>query len=106
MWEVWDKKSNINRYSAEEFLSKNNFLQNEETVFLKTENGHVTRVAAKSILAKSFNLDPTLPDDEFIARYEWILEHPDEEIPEGDDTDTTTYAELAQVYAEGVNSIE
>lgn len=110
MWTIWDKQSDINGCSAERFLERHKFLGTEETIYLKTVNGRVTNVEGKSIIADNYGIDPALPDDEFLARYEWILEHPEEipeeEIPEGDETDTTTYAELAQVYAEGVNSIE
>ncbi len=105
MRSVWDKKTAINGQSAERFLERNKFLQKEETIYINTADGRVTNVEGKSILAKLYGIDPTLPDDEFIAEYERILATPPEEIPE-EDTDTTTYAELAQVYAEGVNSIE
>lgn len=100
MWKVWDKKTDINGCSAEEFLHTQKFLVEEETIFLKSVNGVVTEVEGKNILAESYGLDPTLPDDEFIAAYEAKLAEPSPE------TDTTTYAELAQVYREGVNSIE
>ena len=102
MWTIWDKKSDINGCSAERFLDRHKFLKTEETIYIKTVNGKVTNVEGKSIIADNCGIDPDLPDDEFLARYEWILEHPDEE----EEDDTTTYAELAQVYAEGVNSIE
>ena len=113
MWSVWDKKSDINGISAEREFAKYPFLKQEETIFIKTINGHVTNVEGKNILANNYNIDPALPDDEFIAEYERILAMPPEEIPEdipeeepSPETDATTYAELAQVYAEGVNSIE
>ena len=102
----WDKKTALNGQSAERFLERNKFLQKEETIYINTVDDRVTNVEGKSILAKVYGIDPTLPDEEFIAEYERILATPPEEIPEGDETDTTTYAELAQVYAEGVNSIE
>jgi hypothetical protein len=106
MRSVWDKKSAINGQSAERFLERNKFLQNEETIYINTVDGRVANVESKRILAKVYGIDPTLPDDEFIAEYERILAMPPEEIPEEEEPDTTTYAELAQVYAEGVNSIE
>ena len=106
MWSVWDKKSNINSVSAERFLDRHKFLQKESTIYIRTEGGRVTNVEGKSILANNYDIDPTLPDDEFISEYERILATPPEEIHEEEETDTTTYAELAQVYAEGVNSIE
>ena len=99
MWSIWDKKSDINGKSADHVFTS-------FTIYIKTVNGRVTQVEGKSILANNYNIDPALPDDEFIAEYERILAMPPEEIPEEDDPDTTTYAELAQVYAEGVNSIE
>jgi hypothetical protein len=107
MWSIWDKKTDINGVPAERALTVNfNHLANEETIFIKTEDGHVSRIEGKSILANHYGIGPALPDDEFIAEYERILAMPPEEIPEEEETDTTTYAELAQVYAEGVNSIE
>lgn len=102
MWTIWDKQTEINGFSAEWFLNRHKHLANEETVFIKTVNGRVTQVEGKSILANIYGIDPTLPDDEFIGEYERIINLP----PEPEDTDTTTYAELAQVYREGVNSIE
>lgn len=102
MWSTWDKQSEINGRSAEWVLNRHTFLQKETTIFIRTENGRVTNIEGKSILAKHYDIDPALPDDEFIAEYERIINLP----PEPEDTDTTTYAELAQVYAEGVNSIE
>lgn len=106
MWTVWDKESDINGHSAEYYFNTFPHLVAEETIFLGSVNGKVVRIESKRILAKVYGIDPTLPDDEFIAEYERILAAPPEEIPEEEDTDTTTYAELAQVYAEGVNSIE
>ena len=102
MWSIWDKKSDINGKSADHVFTSFNHLKGEETIYIKTVNGRVTQVEGKSILANNYNIDPTLPDDEFIAEYERVINLP----PEPEETDTTTYAELAQVYAEGVNSIE
>lgn len=110
MWTVWDKESNIDGHPAEYYLNTFPHLVAEKTIFLGSVNGKVVRIESKRILAKVHGIDPALPDDEFIAEYERILATPPEEIPEGipeeEETDTTTYAELAQVYAEGVNSIE
>ena len=116
MWSVWDKQSEINGYPAEHYFKTFKYLANENTIYLKTVCGRVTQIEGKGVLASVYDLDPSLPDDEFIAAYEAKLaemeaeipppEEIPEEIPEGDETDTTTYAELAQVYREGVNSIE
>lgn len=102
MWTIWDKQSEINGFSVEWFLNRNKHLANENTIFLKIVNGRVVEVEGKGVLAYLYNIDPALPDDEFIAEYERVINLP----PEPEETNTTTYAELAQVYAEGVNSIE
>lgn len=81
MWSVWDKQTDINGYSAERFLSENEFLQDEETIFIKTVNGRVTNVEGKSILADVYGIDPNLPNDEFIAEYERIIAEPAEDEP-------------------------
>ena len=78
MWSVWDKQTDINGFSAEWFLDRNKFLQNEETIFIKTVNGRVTQVEGKSILASVYGIDPNLPNDEFIAEYERIIAEPAE----------------------------
>ena len=102
MWTIWDKISDINGKSADRVFTSFNHLKGEDTIYIKTVNGKVTNVEGKSILANNYGIDPALPDDEFIAEYERIINLP----PEPEDPDTTTYAELAQVYAEGVNSLE
>lgn len=76
MWSVWDKQTDINGFSAEDFLARNKHLQNEETIFIKTVNGRVTQVEGKNILASVYGIDPNLPNDEFIAEYEYIISHP------------------------------
>ena len=100
MWSVWDKISDINGFSASDFLARNKHLQKQETIYIKTVDGRVTQVEGKNVLASVYGIDPTLPDKAFIAAYEAMTAEPDPE------TNTTTYAELAQVYKEGVNSIE
>lgn len=100
MWSIWDKTSEINGYQAEYYFKIYPHLVGEETIFIRTTNGRVTNIEGKSILANNYGLDPSLPDEEFIAAYEAMTAEPSPE------TDTTTYAELAQVYKEGVDSIE
>jgi hypothetical protein len=102
MWSIWDKQSEINGSSAEHVFKTFNHLANEETVYIKTVDGRVTNVEGKGVLASVYGIDPTLPDDEFIAEYERVTAEPAE--PEGDES--ATYDELAQVYREGVNSID
>lgn len=102
MWSIWDKQSDINGYSAESVLTSFKHLANEETIYIKTVDGRVTQIEGKGVLASVYGIDPTLPDDEFIAEYERVTAEPAE--PEGDES--ATYDELAQVYREGVNSID
>ena len=102
MWSIWDKTSDINGCSAESVLTSFKHLANEETIYIKTVDGRVTQIEGKGILASHYNIDPTLPDEEFLAEYEHITSEPAE--PEGDES--ATYDELAQVYREGVNSID
>jgi hypothetical protein len=79
MWSIWDKKSDINGYSAKWFLSRHKHLANEETIFIKTVNGRVTQIEGKGVLASNYGIDPTLANNEFIAEYERILTEPTEE---------------------------
>jgi hypothetical protein len=79
MWTIWNKKDEINGFSAEAFLARNKHLTNEETIFLKSVNGRVVEVEGKSILASVYGIDYTLQNDEFIAEYERILAEPAEE---------------------------
>lgn len=102
MWTIWDKQSDINGCSAESVLTSFKHLANEDTIYIKTVDGRVTQIEGKGVLASVYGIDPTLPDDEFIAEYEALMEVPAE--PEGDES--ATYDELAQVYREGVNSID
>ena len=122
MWKIWDRKSDINGVFAEWVLNHHEFLQKEATIYIRTENGRVTNIEGKSILAYNHDIDPALPDDEFLAAYEAKLaeleeqarlEAPDEPVeeeeptePEPEPDETATYAELAQVYKEGVNGLE
>ena len=79
MWTIWDKTSDINGFSASDFLARNKHLQNQETIFIKTVDGRVTQVEGKGVLASVYGLDPALPDDEFIAEYERVIAEPTEE---------------------------
>ena len=79
MWSIWDKRTEINGFSAEDFLVRNKHLQNEVTIFLKTVNGRVIQVEGKSILASVYGINPNLPNYQFIAEYEYIISTPVEE---------------------------
>jgi hypothetical protein len=102
MWSIWDKTSAINGYPAVYYFEIYPHLVGEKTIFIRTTNGRVTNIEGKSILANLYGIDPTLPDDEFIAEYERMTAEPDEPA-EGE---SATYDELTQVYREGVNSLD
>lgn len=88
MWTVWDKKSDINGFSAEWFLNRHKHLQSEETIYIKTVGGRVTQVEGKGVLASVYGIDPTLPDEAFIAAYEAKLAEPEPEpATDGGDTE-------------------
>lgn len=79
MWIVWDKISDINGFSASDFYERNRHLRYEDTIYLKIVNGRVVQVGGKGVLASVYGIDPTLPDDEFIAAYEAAIAEPIEE---------------------------
>jgi len=85
MWSVWDKTTDINGFSASDFLARNKHLANEETIYIKTVGGRITQVEGKNILAAVYGIDATLNDEEFIAEYERVIAEPiEDEATEGD----------------------
>lgn len=95
MWTIWNKETEINGFSAEDFLARNKHLRNQETIFIKTINDRVTQVEGKGILANVYGIDPTLGNDEFIAEYERILSEPAEEP--ADDPDEISDSEALAI---------
>lgn len=73
MYSVWDRKTEINGVSATKILEANKHLQAEEAIIIKTDDGVVTYMEGKSVLATALNIDHNLPNDEFIAEYESIM---------------------------------
>ena len=73
MLSVWDRKTELNGVSAKDILDANKHLQDEEAIFIEAKDGVVTYMEGKSILARAFNIDHNLPNDEFIAEYERIM---------------------------------
>ena len=70
MWIVWDKTSNINALTADEFLARNEHLATEQTIYTKVVNDKVVQVEGKANLAKLYEIDTTLDDEAFIVKYE------------------------------------
>jgi hypothetical protein len=78
MWTIWNKKDEINGFSAEFMLERNKHLANEDVIYIKTINGSVVEIEGKNILAHHFGIDPTLDNEAFIAEYERMLAEPAE----------------------------
>ena len=84
-YKVWDKTSSINGLEPQHFLSKHPFKNCEcDIILIYGDNGKVSQVECKDILAKVYGVDNTLPLDEFMIQYETILNTPleQEEINE------------------------
>lgn len=96
MWSIWDKQSDINGCSAESVLTSFKHLANEETIYIKTVDGRVAQIEGKSVLASVYGIDPALPDDEFIAEYEALMEVPDDPT-EGEATEADYINALAEL---------
>ena len=79
MWTIWDKKTEINGYSADFILGRNRHLENEDVIYIKMVNGRATQIEGKNILASVYGIDVTLSDEEFIAEYERVISEPTEE---------------------------
>lgn len=73
MWSIWDKTSDLNGFSAESWFESFKHLRGEEIIYIKTVNGRVVQIEGKGILANRYGIDPTLPDEEFIAEYGRVL---------------------------------
>lgn len=70
-YKLWDKTSAINNVPATHFLNQNPFKGYAgDVILIYAENGvTVTNVECKDILAEVFDIDKTLPIDEFMAVY-------------------------------------
>lgn len=80
MWSVWNKETEINGFSAEEFLGHFPHLKNSEVIYVKTINDKVVQVEGKEILARVYSIDETLDDEAFIEEYQRIISTPVEEL--------------------------
>ena len=68
-WNVWDKKSPINGFSADFILSRNPHLKNEKTIFICSAGDMVTEIESKTMLAEIYKVDVNLPNEEFITAF-------------------------------------
>ncbi len=73
-YKLWDKKTPINGVEASYFLNKQPFKNyNGDIILIYAENGSVSNVESKEVLAFVYNIDINLPLDEFMVAYEEVL---------------------------------
>ena len=69
-YKVWDKTSPINGLEPQHFLSKQPFKDYEGNIILiYSDNGKVSQIECKDILASVYGIDKTLSLDEFMTQY-------------------------------------
>ena len=69
-YKLWDRKTPINGVEADYFLNKNPFKNySGDIILIFSENGSVSNVECKDILASVYNLDKTLDLDSFMTAY-------------------------------------
>ena len=69
-YKVWDKTSSINGLEPQHFLSKQPFENYEgDIILIYGEDGKVSQVECKDILASVYGIDKTLSLDEFMTQY-------------------------------------
>lgn len=74
-YKLWDRKEAINGKEASYFLGQLPFKNcTHDIILIYAENGKVSQVECKEILANLYNIDINLPIDEFMAQYQAALE--------------------------------
>ena len=69
-YELWNKQDNINGVVASHFLSQEPFKSNKgDIILIYADNGKVSNVECKEILAKVYNIDVKLDIDSFMTAY-------------------------------------
>ena len=73
-YKLWDKKTPINGVEASYFLNKEPFKTYKgDIILIYAENGSVSNVESKEVLALVYNIDVNLPLDKFMIAYEEVL---------------------------------
>lgn len=81
IYKLWDKKTPINGVEASYFLNKEPFKNyNGDIILIFAENGNVSNVESKEVLATIYNIDVNLPLEEFMKAYEEVLNTETEEM--------------------------
>lgn len=79
-YSLWNRIDTINGIEARHFLEQNPFKDYEgDIILIYSDNGKVSQVECKDILASVYGIDKTLSLDEFMTQYETILTTPVEE---------------------------
>lgn len=69
-YKLWNRQDSINGVGASHFLNQTPFKNyNGDIILIYAENGKVSNVECKDILAKLYNIDKTLPLDSFMSKY-------------------------------------
>lgn len=70
LYEIWDRKSDINGVNANYFLNKKPFKNYVgDIILIKSDNGKVINIECKDILAQVYSIDFKLELDDFIKQY-------------------------------------
>ena len=73
-YKLWDKKTPINGVEANYFLNKQSFKNYDgDIILIYAENGSVSNVESKEVLALVYNINVNLLLDEFMVAYEEVL---------------------------------
>ena len=71
---LWDKQTPINGVEASYFLNKEPFKTYKgDIILIYAENGNVSNIESKEVLALVYNINVNLPLDEFMVAYEEVL---------------------------------
>ena len=84
-YKLWDKKSSINGVEASYFLNKEPFKSNSgDIILIFNDSGKVSNVESKQVLAKIYEIDETLPIDDFMNAYEEKLNEVNKEVEDNE----------------------
>lgn len=79
-YSLWNRKDTINGKEASYFLEQKPFKNYEgDIILIYADNGKVSQVECKDILANVYGIDKTLSLDKFMEKYETILNTPIEQ---------------------------
>lgn len=85
-YKLWNKETPINGKEASYFLNKEPFKNNKgDIILIYAENGAVSNVESKEVLAKIYGIDEALSIEDFMTMYEEKLNELNKEV-ENDET--------------------